>query len=145
MNDMSKTILDPLNGQLRLSNQLIISKNTIPDDLFRQYQPSNIEIWDIKNGFVHYTIRDIELQDRFFFFSFCFFKGLLDSVTLGFKDQPGMLSWDDWSMEKGIQNRVELDHWLNNEIGFCRVFPWGKAEAYFDPKGGGSGIALRYS
>ena len=55
-----------------------------------------------------------------------------------------MLSWNDWSETKAIQNKIEYDHWLNNEAGAQRVFQWGKIEALYDPKGGGSGIILRY-
>jgi len=56
-----------------------------------------------------------------------------------------MLSWDDWSEAKELQSKVEYDHWLTSEIGTRRVFSWGNIEAYFDAKGGGSGIVLRYS
>jgi len=145
MKDIPKTILDSLNGELKISDQLIITKNTIPDDLFGHYKTNNIEVRDINNGFIHYTIRDVELQGKYFFFSFCFFGGRLNMLTFGFENHPGLLSWDDWSEAKEMQNKVEYDHWLDGEIGTRRVFPWGKIGAYFDPKGGGSGIVLRHS
>jgi hypothetical protein len=74
-----------------------------------------------------------------------FFCDKLDSLRFGFKNQSGMLSWDDWSEAKELQSKVEYDHWLTSEIGTRRVFSWGNIEAYFDAKGGGSGIVLRYS
>ena len=142
---MNKPILDPLNGQIKISDQFIVSKNIEPNDLFRYYKTTDIEVWNVNNGFIHYTIRDVKLQGNYFYFSFCFFGERQQMLSFGFKNQQGMLSWDDWSEAKEIQNRVEHDHWLDNEIGTRRVFPWGKIEAYFDPKGGGSGIVLRYS
>jgi hypothetical protein len=73
MNDISKAILDSLNGELKISDQFIVSKNIMPDDLFRHYKTSDIEVWDVNNGFIHYTIRDVKLQEKYFYFSFCFF------------------------------------------------------------------------
>jgi hypothetical protein len=145
MKNIAKTIIDSTNGQLKISDQFIVSKNSTSDDLFGHYKSSDIEVWDVNNGFIHYTIMDVKLQEKYFFFSFCFFRDRFDSLRFGFKNQPGMLSWDDWSEAKEIQNKVEHDHWLNSEIGPGRIFQWGKIDAYYDPKGGGSGILLRYS
>ncbi|HEY2580847.1 MAG TPA: hypothetical protein VGI43_03525 [Mucilaginibacter sp.] len=143
--DMTNKIIDSLNGQLKISDLLIVSKKTVPNDLFRCFKPNDIEVRDVKTGYIHYTIRDINLKNYYFYFSLCFFGDKLARLTFGFKDQPGMLSWDDWSEAKEIQRKVEYDHWLNDEIGTLRTFPWGTIVTFFDGKGGGSGIVLRYN
>ena len=110
MKGTPNTILDPLTGEIKISDQLVISKSIKPDDLFTYYKTNEIEIWDVQNGFVHYTVRIIESQNQYFFFSFCFLGDKFNMLTFGFKDQPGMLSWEDWSEAKEIQNKIAYDH-----------------------------------
>ena len=108
---MAKTILNSLNGQLKISDQLIVSKNTIPDDIFRHYKTTDTEVRDVNTGFIHYTIRDIELQEKYFFFSFCFFDIRLDMLTSHFQKA---FSW--------IANPLFYRSWITNPDQLANLY-----------------------
>jgi hypothetical protein len=72
MKNMAKTILNSLNGQLKISDQLIVSKNTIPDDIFRHYKTTDTEVRDVNTCFIHYTIEILNYRRNIFFSLFVF-------------------------------------------------------------------------
>lgn len=124
---------------------LTIDKNTSPDEILAAYAMDNITLTDMKNGWKHYTIRNIPLQGKYFHFTFFFLYNMLNMLSFRFSGQfiesPAR---DDRSEEAELQRAVDLNNWLDDEIGLERLFSWGTISANYDAKSCQSHIVLTY-
>jgi hypothetical protein len=70
---------------------------------------------------------------------------MLNNVIIGFLTQDELnKTWNEWSREIEIKKKEIYERWLTDKFGLIRGFKWGSLEAYYDSKGGSSGILLKY-
>ena len=140
-------MIDKKSGQLTLGNVKTISPTTALSEI-KAFKLSEIqEERDLGNGWIHYTVRNVEESGEFFIFIFFFYKENLDSVSFVVNDSPFDLNsgWDSWSEKTEREKAVKYNSWLNKEIGIGRKFPWGNIWTDYDQKSGGSSIFIRYN
>ena len=139
-------VFDLLNGQIILSENLIISSHTVPSQILKSFKPEEVKLLDLKNGWVHYQLENVKLQDKYFKFDLCFLDEKLKSISFSFQSQAHKpSSWDDWSEKEELQKCALFENWLTSKVGVHRNFFWGNIGAYYDSKGGGASIVMRYS
>jgi hypothetical protein len=141
---LTKKIIDAWKGRIIISDHFSISRVIMPEDLFNYFGRENVEINDVKNGYVHYTIRDIPIDGTIFSFILFFGFGKLDMVSFGF-DYSADDTWENWSEEKELNRAAKYEKWLTMQVGRDRDFYWGNIWAAFDAKSGWSSLGLRFA
>lgn len=143
MEDVS--ILNPNTGEISLSEDIRITSKTSPQYLKEHFGQSELRSLSMGNGWVHYSIKNIQITDQYFIFIFLFYKDILKTVSFVISTLPfSESSWNDWSKEKEEQNKSFFENWLSTRIGSQRSFAWGNVNVVLDEKGGGSAIVLNY-
>lgn len=136
---------DLLKGQITLSENLIISSQTVPSKLFNYFKHEEVKFLDLKNGWRHYQLENVKIQDKYFKFDLAFLAERLKSISFTFQFQTyEPSSWDAWSEKEELQKCALYENWLTSEVGVHRNFPWGHIGAYYDKKGGGANMVIRY-
>jgi hypothetical protein len=55
-------------------------------------------------------------------------------------------SWDGWTAAQELARKREHDAWLVDQLGAAPwSYGWGSIESTFDPRGGSSGITIRFA
>jgi hypothetical protein len=138
-------MINTSSGFINVTNTVAISPLVSIDTLINFFKTNASEKWDVRNGWVHYYLKNFQIQQRYFFFDFMFFKNILSSVSFCFYNQlVKNVSWADWSEENELKKQLEYEAWLEREIGSARSFEWGTINSYYDAKGGSSGIIIIY-
>jgi hypothetical protein len=142
---LTKQIIDNKNGYLRVSSDFTVSTKTTPEELVHFFGQENVCIRDVKTGWKHYSVRNIKINDNYFFITFYFDNDVLKMIDFIVSDSfIAQGSWDDWNEDIELQKRVFYNDWLTKEIGNNRQFTWGTIGSYYDNKGGFSSIVLKY-
>lgn len=140
-------MIDKNTGNLTLdSGKAILSTTSLGE--IKDFKLSEVqEEQDMGNGWVHFTVRNVEVSGTYFIITFIFHEKALESVLFVINDSPFDLNigWESWSEQKERNNAVLYNNWLNKEIGTSRNFSWGNVWATYDPKSGGSSMGIRYN
>jgi hypothetical protein len=138
-------ILNQFTGHLTISGEFSIAPKITSDEIIAYFGVEQVTVKDIKNGWVHYYLRNILIDQKYFAFVFLFCDGDLKHISFGFNLEPVINpSWDDWSVEKELEKKVIFDNWLTFQIGAGRTFDWGEVGACNDIKTRDASITLRY-
>jgi len=138
-------IFELLSGQIILAEGLMISSQTVPSQFFKYFKQEEVKLLDLKNGWIHYQLENVKLQDKYFKFDLTFFGEKLKSISFSFQFQAyEPSSWDDWSEKEELQKCALYENWLTSEVGVQRSFSWGTIGAYYDKKGGRANMVIRY-
>ena len=136
---------DLLKGQIILSENLVISSQTVPSQILNYFKHEEVKLVELKNGWVHYQLENFEIQDKYFKFDLAFFGESLKSISFTFQFQTyEPSSWDAWSEKEELQKCALYENWLTSEVGVYRNFSWGEIGAYYDKRGGGANMVIRY-
>lgn len=139
-------MIDDVTGSLTIPGEITIMPLSQKKQLITFLTKNNAESWDVKNGWEHFYLRNIKINDKYFFFDFMFYNEILNRIDFCFYDNPVKnASWNDWSEAKELERLEIFKAWLSKEAGNTEEFAWGKAGAYFDSKGGSSGIMIAYA
>ncbi|GAA4737956.1 hypothetical protein [Flavisolibacter ginsenosidimutans] len=142
---MTQSIIDTKDGELRFAEKFVVSKQTTPQEVIRYFGQDKVVIRDMNTGWKHYSVRNAKVNDTYFIFTLYFDNDILKMLDFLVSDEVITAgSWDDWSERKELEKRDYYNEWLTKEIGNKRNFPWGTIGAFYDTKGGGSSIVLRY-
>ena len=138
-------MIDVNTGLLTIPGEITIKPLSEKRELYDFFKNNNAETWNVKNGWEHYYLRNFKIENKYFFFDFMFYNEILNRVDFCFYDNPVKnASWDEWSETKELERKEEFENWLTKESGNARDFAWGKVNAYYDSKGGSSGITIAY-
>ena len=142
---MTEPIINNINGQLRLSNDFIVSSQTRTQEIVDYFGESNIVINDVNTGWKNHSISKIKINELNLTITFYFNKDILKMLNLIINDK-GLIksSWEDWDKDKELNQKEYFNDWLTSQIGRKRQFSWGKIEAIYDNKSGASSIVLNY-
>lgn len=117
------------------------------------FPPNAIEkIRNMRNGYIWYELSaKIYPNDDIFPVWLCFNpQDQLEFVQL----YPSCFrtgtnhTWDDWTEEKMVQDKKFCDDWLSKYTGLDSdetTFSWGSISSFCDKRGGGCGVAIRYT
>lgn len=144
---MQQAIINKETGAFRLSDDFSVNKDSSYANVLVFFNEQNTHTDDYKNGWTIIRITDHFIQDHYFNITFRFENGLLKSIDFILSATPysqSTDSWDNWSYDKEMQGKQRYDKWLTTQVGGARNFHWGSASAWFDERGGGSSITLRY-
>ncbi len=138
-------ILNQFTGHLIISGEFSITQEITSEEIIAYFGVEQVTVKDIKNDWVHYYLRNILIDQKYFSFVFLFCDGDLKHISFGFNPEPVINpSWDEWSVEKELETKVIFDNWLTSQIGAERTFDWGEVRACNDIKTGDANITLRY-
>ncbi len=101
-----------------------------------------IEVNDLKNGWSHIICRELELQEKTFYFNFCFYENSLKIISISFQSKHLNRSY---SKQNELKKKNLFNKWLTSEVGKERAFSWGEVRAEFDTKNGFSNILINYN
>lgn len=142
---MNDKLLNPVNGSLQFSDHFWVSPGTTPEMLQAYFKAAEIKINAFNNGWAHYKLRNIQVDDKYFIFTFLFENHRLKIIWMVVSDKPFKEEgWDNWSLENELKEQKMYDQWLTSQVGNLRKFNWGTVNAVFDERGGSSFIALHY-
>ncbi|WP_210463059.1 hypothetical protein [Rufibacter roseolus] len=101
---------------------------------------------DWGNGWIHYTIRNVDVSGIYFNMTFFYHEKTLKSISFIIKDSPFDMDtgWETWGEQREKEKAEFYNDWLNKELGTDRNFAWGTIRATYDPKSAGSSIVIRY-
>ncbi|WP_114937842.1 hypothetical protein [Mucilaginibacter endophyticus] len=143
--DFKGKILNSITGEIVLSESIRISSITRPAKLKEYFGQKELRTLSMGNGWVHYSIKNIQVEDNYFIFIFLFYKDLIKTISFVISSHPfSESSWNDWNKETEEKNKSFFENWLSNQIGSQRNFAWGNVNAVLDEKVGGSAIVLNY-
>ena len=130
-------------GNFQITKDIIVGKNCTFNKLLSLAPKS--ETRDLQNGYKWIYITSIEIDNLLFNFGFCFHHDRLQSIHFSFYGKyDEKLTWENYNQKNEMKRKDTFDKWLNKTLGETRNFEWGAINAYFDLKGGTSGICLRY-
>ena len=142
---MTSELIDKLTGNLVFSNSFRLTEQVKPEELISFFGHDDFTINDLKNGWKHYSIRNVKLGDTYFVFTFSYDNDLIKSVNFIVSDNFIVTgNWNTYSEKDELEKKDYYETWLTYEIGKKREFSWGTISANYDSKGGGSSICLRY-
>lgn len=137
-------LIDIESGQIRLGENLFTYKMTFEEAL-NLSSDFKSETLDHKNGYKWINLKEIELNDSFFHFGLCFKNDNLDYIDFGFSSLDELKkTWEDWTEENELSKKELYEKWLTDNLSRKRKFKWGKIETYYDPRGGTTGIIIKY-
>lgn len=94
------------------------------------------------------AVEDVPADASYFHLRMRLESDRLKVIDLSFGPEPARSgaekSWDDYDESEQRAQRDVYDAWLSTQVGSARQHPWGTVSAYFDERGGGAGILLRY-
>lgn len=137
-------MINKTNGQLTLGkNHKINSKMTL-----KEFSELNLIEKPIQNSnkTISLTLKNKEIDKRFFNFHFYFTDDILTQFTFVFQNTPfqSNLGWDSWSRENE-EDKLELfKNWITKQFGDTTTFNWGEIKAYYNSKSGNSLIEVNY-
>ncbi|CAM3902256.1 hypothetical protein MUGA111182_16245 [Mucilaginibacter galii] len=115
---------DLLKGQIILSENLILCVQTVPSQLFNYFKHEEVKFLDLKNGWMHYQLENVKIQDKYFKFDLAFLGERLKSISFSFQFQTyEPSSWDAWSEKEELQKYALYENWLTIEVGVHRNYP----------------------
>lgn len=99
------------------------------------------------NGWNWVDVKNLHIEDLYLNISFLFHGQRMCGFTFVFQDKPYDLNpnWASWSKENEQKNLVRFNNWLDQQFDKKRALEWGKIQAFYDSKSGGSSIKLRYA
>ena len=138
-----KTIIDFKTGNINLSGKIMISKDQRYNEISKLKLIKNT--WDVANGYKWIYFLPIEIEQLNYQISACYFEEQLSTINLSFHqiDSP-QKTWNDWSEEKELSMEKTYEDWLTEQVGSERIFEWGAIGVYYDIKGGGTSINIKY-
>ena len=137
-----ETILDSNSGDIIISKDFKITQFVKPEEVMKGLTGNNIELKDVKNGWSHITCRELELQEKTFYFNFCFFENSLKIISISFQSKH---LFSTYSKQNELKKKILFNKWLTSEVGNKRAFSWGEVRAEFDTKNGFSNILINYN
>lgn len=142
---MAQEVIDRNTGQLKFSNEFIISKRTTAKQIVDYFGEENVEFRDVQTGWKHFSVRNAKIGDAYLNLTFYFERDILNMISFTVSDKFFIEgSWDNWSLENELEKQKYYDQWLTKEIGAKREFDWGTIVSFYDNKGGFSSIVLKY-
>ena len=139
-------MIDVGTGRVTIPGEITIKPLCEKKELSEFFKKYNAQTWNVRNGWEHYYLRNFKIDNNYFFFDFMFYNEILNRIDFCFFDNPVKnASWDDWSEAKELERKEEFEQWLSKVSGTVRNFSWGKLNAYYDSKGGSSGIMIAYA
>lgn len=140
-------MIDPKTGFIALAGTCQIKAgDTI--DVVKSYNLSdNQSVKDMKNGWKWLTVKNVFIDEQYYFLSFGFRADALKQIELIVSKDRFKLSvnWNDWSEATELALLTELRIWVKNELGCEGTFDWGTVQAAYDSKGGCSSISIIYN
>ena len=137
-------MIDIDSGKIRIQEKLFYYEMSFEEALNLSGDFEH-EILDYKNGYKWINLKKIEFNDSFFHFSLCFKSGHLDHIKVGFSSLDELnKTWADWTEENELSKKEMYEKWLTDNMSRKRKFKWGKIETYYDPRGGTTGMMIKY-
>ena len=141
---MIMQVIDPTNGNILIAEGMIITNATQKSDLINYFGADHVDIRDMKNTWMHYSITCM-IGSKHFAFTLFYDSETLKAVDFITDYIPGKNIWDNWSEKNEYERLEKFKIWLSEQLGSQRDFSWGSIGASFDNKGGFSGITMRYN
>lgn len=145
---MPQSVIDKETGAFRLADEFAATKDAAYPEVLAFFNGQDVETDDYRNGWTIISVSDHFVQGHYFNITFRFEHALLKSIDFILSPTPYALStdsWDNWSHDEEMDKKDRYDNWLTTQVGGARKFHWGTVSAWFDERGGGSSITLRYS
>lgn len=137
-------LIDIDSGYIQISKMLFYHKMSFEEAL-NQTEDFKHETLDYKNGYKWINLKEIELLNSIFHFGLCFKNDQLNYIDFGFSSLDELKkTWADWTEENELSKKKLYEKWLSDNLSGKRKFKWGKIETYYDPRGGTTGIMIKY-
>lgn len=137
-------MIDIDSGQIKIHEKLFYYEMSFEEALNLSGDFEH-EILDYKNGYKWINLKKIEFNDSFFHFGLCFKSDHLDYIDFGFSSLDELKkTWADWTEENELNKKELYEKWLTDNLSRKRKFKWGKIETYYDPRGGTTGMIIKY-
>jgi len=134
-------LIDARTGELRLGPIVIAPR---ADEAAFLATPFGRTLPPAAGPFTSYSVRVDDPAEGSFFATLYFRDGVIAMV--GFYKDDGSRSWADWSEDKERALQAEYAALLARELGPApHTFPWGSAEALYDPRSASSSIVVTYA
>lgn len=136
-------IIDVTNGDFLLLKDVVINQATTYTQLREQF-PDN-KYWEVGTGYFWIYFYDIIVEQQQFYVDICFKGEELNRIIFEFKGiYEKDSSWEDFDEEKELKKKKSYEKWIAKTLGNTE-FPWGKVNAFYDPKSCSAGIVLNYT
>lgn len=136
-------IIDAKNGDFLLIDNIIINKTTTYSEL-RNLFPNN-KYWEVGTGSFWIYFQDIIVENQKFYADICFKGEQLHMIIFGFRGiYEKAFSWEDFDEKIELQKKKSYEKWLLKTLGGTE-FPWGKVNAFYNPKSSFAGMVLTYN
>lgn len=138
-------LIDIDSGRIQISKKLFYHKMSF-EEARNQSVDFKHKIVDYHNSYKWIHLKEIELYEAFFHIGLCFKNDQLDSIDFGFYSLDELKkTWADWTEEKELSKKEIYENWLTDNVSQKRTFKWGTIATYYDPKGGTTGILIKYT
>ncbi|WP_313581336.1 hypothetical protein [Chishuiella sp.] len=111
--------MDLDNGNFKISDILIISRNTHFSELLEKF-PNN-KIWDIKNGYRWIYFDNENINEKKLNISICFKNENIFEIHFSFSNSTQQI-WSEWTTEKELEQKNIYDFFLTSEFGNKRKY-----------------------
>jgi hypothetical protein len=140
-------MINKTNGHLSISSEIELG----PYDSYEKIDSLKLgeaqRTSDMTNGYKWLHVGNVKVREEYYNLSFCFFNEELIMLTFIVDDNKFDLSknfWDTWDEVEERNKALKYKQWLISELGSAGQFSWGQVSADYDPRGGSSGISIKY-
>jgi|GEM_PF-5148241 len=132
---MNQQIVNPRTGEFMLDKGFVLSGMTQDSDLITHFGKERLIIRDFKNGYSHYMIHNLKLDDLYFILTVRFFKGRITRIEFVLQLLPydGNAGWDSFDREEEIRKGKFMEQWMAKQIGReAKAHDWGEMGLSYD-------------
>jgi hypothetical protein len=139
-------MIDVKTGHFLIDKEHLITPQTTLATIEKWQLGTSQKTRQVENTWSWLEVKNLNVGKLYLNISFFFKDEKMGGFTFTFQDKPydPNPSWDSWSKEFEEKNLVRFNNWLDEELGEVRELEWGKVEAFYDSKSGGSSIKLSY-
>jgi len=140
-----QSFIDGRSGTLIINKNIRVDRVTRPQDIVLLFGPEQVQFREIGNGWTWYRVDKVSGETPLTNILFVFQSGTLKQINFLLSNLPvKSTSWNEWSEENELAIQRHLDNKLTECLGTGRDFIWGNIGSFYDGKGGGSSIVMRY-
>lgn len=144
---MKKNIIDVQTGKFQIFEHFAVTHSTTEDELCAHLK--DIPFTKTMNNFIFISVQNIVIDTDYLYFVFKFKNNKVQNILFKVNNGPLPSNYkapeSDWGYsEEEMQLFDYQKNWLEQQVGTCKKFVWGKVEAMWQPLSGGAIIYLQY-
>jgi hypothetical protein len=144
---MFKQLINPATGEFTINNEFIVSNTTTIEQLKTHFGHVQMQVSDMKNGYINYRIHNLKIDGYYFIITFHFLNSAIIQISFVLRDKPydGNAGWDDFNEQEQVKEGEFMKQWMAKQMNRdFKTYDWGKMETNYDFHNLSTSCAITY-